>query len=223
VGQFQWVAVVVVGLWWTAPAVAQTGSVDGVVRTKARALRPIRVTIDQKVCGAQIANESILAGAAGQLANAVVTLRGAKSREAPPTPLVTNAKCRFVPRVQIVRPNAAVRTTSEDPMLHTTNVQDARGRTVFNLAIPVPGIVLGRPVEGAGIYRVGCSIHQWMRGWLVVTDEVAAVTGSDGRFVLTGVPPGTYELGLWHEALKAAPTTITVAAGKPTQVEVEMK
>ena len=37
-----------------------------------------------------------------------------------------------------------------------------------------------------------------------MTDDVAAVTGADGGFTLPDVPPGTYQLRVWHEVLKAA-------------------
>ena len=62
--------------------------------------------------------------------------------------------------------------------------------------------------------RVGCSTHQWMRGWIIATDEQSAVTGADGTFTLADVPPGTYQLRVWHEALKATTQTVTVTAGK---------
>jgi hypothetical protein len=40
---------------------------------------------------------------------------------------------------------------------------------------------------------------------------------------VAGRPAGTYELRVWHEALKAAPVKVTVVAGKPAQVTLEMK
>jgi hypothetical protein len=201
-----------------------TGSLSGVVTTKAAALKPVRVTIDQRVCGTDAPDEAILADAQGRLANAVVILTGVKAQGPPPEPMIMNERCRFAPRVQIARPNAAVKTSSKDPVLHTTNAQqNDTGRTLFNVALPAPGITLTKPIAGAGIVRIGCNTHTWMRGWMVVTDELAAVTGADGRFTLAGVPPGTYELRVWHEALKAPPQKVIVGTGSTAETHFDMR
>lgn len=211
-------------LLWAAPAAAQTtGSVTGVVTATPARLPAIRVTIDAKVCGAELPDESIVVGPKGGLANAVVVLTGVRARFSPADITIANDKCRFVPRVQVARPGVVVHSVSHDPMLHTTDVRRPDGSTLFNLALPMPGITLTRPLASAGVYRVVCSIHQWMRGWVIVTDDMAAVTARDGAFTLAGVPPGTYELTAWHEALKAPPQTVTVASGKTTSVMVAMK
>lgn len=203
-------------------AAAQSGSVTGVITTTAKGAPPLRITIDQKVCGDGLPDESIVVDAQGHLANAVVILTGLK-RSAAGEALVTNEKCRFAPRVQIVRPNGSIKTTSKDPMLHTTQAQLENGHTIFNVALPVPGITIAKPVGAAGIVRLNCNIHAWMRGWLIVTDDAAALSGADGRFTIANVPPGTYEARVWHESLKAAPQKITVVAGKPTQVNFQVK
>lgn len=203
-------------------AFAQTGSVTGTITTTAKGLAPVRVTIDQKVCGNELPDHAIVVDAQGRLANAVVVLTGVK-RAAAAESMVTNDKCAFAPRVQIVRPNATVKTTSRDPILHTTNAQLDNGRTLFNVALPFAGLTIAKAISGAGNVRLSCNTHPWMRGWLVVTDEAAAVTGADGRFVIDNVPPGTYELRIWHESLKSAPQKITVTAGKPADVTVQMK
>lgn len=220
-----WMAVVAAGfvLALASSAEAQGGSIQGVITTRARSLPPIRVTFDQKVCGAELPDQSILVTPGGRLANAVVTLMGVKAAAPPREVSVMNDGCAFVPRVQVVGTNGTLKTSSKDPVLHTTVVQQADGRQLFNLAVPIPGIEIAKPLGAAGVLRVGCSTHQWMRGWIVVTDEMSAVTGVDGTFTLTDVPPGTYELRIWHEALRAAPVKVTVAAGKPTQVTIEMK
>jgi hypothetical protein len=207
-----------------APAAgSQGGSVHGAVTTRAPAPRPLRVTFDQKVCGAELPDQSVVVDAAGRLANAVVTLVGVKAGTPSREVKVLNEKCAFVPRVQVVGTKARMKTSSRDPVLHTTNIQLADGRQLFNLALPVPGMELVKPLDGTGVLRVACSTHQWMRGWIVVTDDVAAVTGTDGRYTLPAVPPGTYRLRVWHEALKPVEQTVTVAAGTATSMNVTMR
>jgi plastocyanin len=219
-----WSAVLVPMLVLVAtPAVAQSGSqVTGVITTTAKAAAPLRITTDPKVCGTQLPDESIVVDSQGHLANAVVTLVGLK-RASAASPVVTNEKCRFSPRVQIAKPGASLRTTSKDPMLHTTQAQQANGKTLFNVALPVPGINISKSIGPAGIVRLNCNIHLWMRGWVIVTDDAAAVSGADGKFSIDSVPPGTYELRVWHETLKGAPQKITVVAGKPTQINFLLK
>jgi hypothetical protein len=204
----------------TAEAFAQGGTITGVATTAVPALRPLRVTMDMKVCGAELPDETISVGPGGGLANVVVTLTGVKVATPYPEPMVTNEKCRFLPRVQLARPGAPTKTTSHDALLHTTNAQQDGGRTLFNVGLPVPNLVVTRPLNGPGLVRITCNTHTWMRGFIVVTDEMAAVTGVDGAFRLTGVPPGTYELKVWHELLKVAPVRVTVTAGGTAAVKL---
>lgn len=204
------------------PALAQPGSISGMITTAAKGAAPVRVTIDQKICGDQLPDESIVVDAQGRLANAVVMVTGVK-RHFPAEPLITNEKCRFTPRVHLIGPRATVKTTSRDPMLHTTNAQLESGRTLFNVALPIAGITITKAIAATGNVRLSCNTHPWMKGWLVVTNEAAAISGGDGRFTIDNVPPGTYELRVWHEALKGAPQKVTVSAGKPTDVSFQLK
>ena len=197
------------------------GSISGTITTSAKGTAPVRVTIDQKVCGNELPDEAVVVDAQGRLANAVVILTGLK--RAAVDAVVTNEKCRFGPRVQLARPNATIRTTSKDPILHTTQAQLDSGRTIFNVALPVPGLNINKPIGAAGIVRLSCNTHPWMRGWMIVADDAAAVSGADGRFTIDNVPPGSYELRVWHEALKGAPQKITVTAGKPTEITFQLK
>jgi len=199
------------------------GTVTGVVTAMGKALAPIRVTFDQKVCGNELPNEAVVLDAQGHLANVVVTLSGVKARATATDTPVTNEKCRFTPRVQVARPNATVKATSKDPMLHTINAATEGGKALFNVALPFPGINITKPIGGAGVVRLTCNTHPWMRGFIVVSDDMAAVTGADGRFTLADVPPGTYELRVWHEVLKGAAQIITVAAGKASELTIRLK
>ena len=210
---------------WCATSVAAqtTGGITGVVTATAKGRAPVRVTIDQNVCGSELPDQAVVVDPQGHLAHAVVTLAGVKAKSAPAEATVTNEKCAFGPRVQIARPKGNVRTTSKDPILHTTNASTEKGGTLFNVALPMPGINIVKPIGPAGTVRLSCNTHPWMRGWVIVTDELAVVTAADGRFTLPDVPPGTYELRVWHEALKGAAQKVTVVAGKPTEVSFQLK
>jgi hypothetical protein len=108
-------------------------------------------------------------------------------------------------------------------MLHTTQAQLLSGATLFNVALPLAGINITKPLGSTGPVRLNCNIHQWMRGWIVITEEAAAISGADGRFTIDNVPAGTYELRVWHESLKGAPQKISVTAGKSTDVTFALK
>jgi hypothetical protein len=149
---------------------------------------------------------------------------GVKGGTAPVSSGVMNEKCSFSPRVQVVRPNATIVTSSKDPILHTTNAMTEGGKNLFNVAVPVPGIKIPKPLNTPpGLVRLVCNTHPWMRGYIVVTDEMAAVTGADGSFTLSNVPAGTYELRIWHESLKGAPQKVTITAGQPASANFELK
>jgi plastocyanin len=199
------------------------GTITGVITTKAAALKAVRVTMDQRVCGNELPDEAVVVDGSGHLANAVITMSGVKSTGNAASSGIMNEKCRFSPRVQIVRPNATITTSSKDPILHTTNASLDGGKSLFNVAVPVPGIKIVKPVSGPGLVRVVCNTHPWMRGYVIVTDELAAISGSDGAFSLPNVPAGTYELRIWHESLKASPQKVTVTPGQTTTINFELR
>ena len=203
-------------------AEAQTGSsIAGTITTTAKGIAPIRVTIDQNICGDQLPDESIVVDAQGRLANAVVIVTGVK-RQHSAEPIVMNEKCRFAPRVQLMAPKANVKTSSKDPVLHTTNAQLESGRSLFNVALPFAGLTITKAISSTANVRLTCNTHPWMRGWMVVTSEAAAVSGADGRFTIDDVPPGTYELRVWHEVLKGVPQKVTVTSARATEVTLRL-
>jgi hypothetical protein len=204
--------------------------VTGAVRVSgARVPRPpIAVGADATVCGERVADESLLVDAQGGLKNAVVVLRGASSpadaTAAVGEAVVDNVGCRFVPRVQVVRRGQAVRVHNADPVLHNTRA-DLPGppeTTVANLALPRAGATMdltrrlgARLPAGPGeaLVRLGCDVHPWMRGWLVVIGHGrAAVTDAAGSYVIPGVPEGTYTLSVWHEVLGRRERQVTLPA-----------
>jgi plastocyanin len=196
------------------------GTIVGVATTKEAARPAIRATIDPAVCGSSVPDESVLVAGGGQLANVVVSVPGVKA--APPAEVTfANEKCRFVPRVGLLRPGGAVKMLSKDATLHTMHAAGADGRAFFNVSIPVQNVTLSRPVDKAGLVTLSCSTHTWMRGFVHVTEELSGLSGADGRYRLEGVPAGKYQLRVWHETLKtAAPVTVVVKDGETVTADL---
>ena len=206
-----------------APAGAEQpgGTITGRITLDGTAeRRMLDVTADQAVCGNKVEDRAVVIDGSGGLANAVVIVTGAPWGDAvPEDPAINNAGCYFVPRVQVVPTRTVVTVRSEDDTLHTTHAYDDRQRTLFNIAIPIAGMEVERPLRRPGPVRIECDSHGWMRGWVYVSDDLGAVTGADGRYELTGVPPGDYTLTVWHERAAGMTRATSVAAGGTAEAD----
>lgn len=206
---------------WTAGSLAAdpTGTVRGVVKVAHPPAPPAPhpVTTGQAPCGRSVPSDELVVGAGGVLANAVVWLDGVpaptSSQPAPVTVTLDQRGCRFSPHVSTVTRGAQLALTSRDPILHNVHAMLA-GRTLFNVAIPAPGIVVRKPLRHEGRWVIKCDVHAWMSAHVhVFAHPYHAVTGADGSFQIPHVPPGTHALRIWHERLGERSARVTVGGG----------
>jgi plastocyanin len=214
---------------------ADTGSVAGTVRlTGARAPRPVaKINKDSAVCGKEAADEAVVVGAEGALANVVVSLKGAKPLR-PPGPAanasVDQVGCRYRPHVQAVTVGTSLAVLNNDAVLHNVHAVTAgpsAAVTVFNLAMPFKGQRLPKTLSRPGILKLRCDAgHSWMSAWVHVFEHpYFAVTDDKGAFTIKDVPPGRYTIEYWHEPLgekgqsAVKMETIEVTAGKVTSAD----
>jgi len=215
------VAVGVVVLCGLDPLAARrqgTGTIHGIVTVDLLPEKKmLTVTADQEICGDEVEDRAMVVDPSGGVANAIIIVPSLPWLTDPPAPIITNKSCYFEPRVQVAKTRSQVELRSEDDTLHTTHAYDDRQRTLFNIAIPAPGINVKRRLQRPGPVRIECDSHGWMRGWVYVTGNVGVVTSSDGRFELTGIPTGTYELTIWHERYEGSSEKVTVTSGGTTE------
>ena len=204
------------------------GSIEGQIIYKGPVqTRKIIPNKDVEVCGGIREEPLIQIGANQAVENAVVYLADATKGKAWPAETkkpaeLNNLKCRFVPDVQVIRAGPLV-VINSDPVLHNTHGHYGQ-RTAFNMALPNQGQRIPTELTRAGTVRVDCDAHGWMEAWIYVVDNpYYAITGADGKFQITDVPPGTYTLVAIQGFTGPNQQTVSVAGGKPTNLTIELK
>jgi len=211
-------------------AVADGGSVGGTITLSGPILKlPVRkISKDTQGCGtAARESQKLIVNGTGGLRNAVVIVEGVRRGKAMPTAAqnaeIDQNKCEYLPHVQVMAVNSEIALRNSDPILH--NIQFFQGdNTLFNIAQPVQGQVNKHKLEKAGTIYVECAVHGWMQGNVVVVDNpYYAVTDENGRFSITDLPPGKYQLKIWHEYVGELTREVTVTAKTETALNVDLK
>jgi len=212
---------------YEAGPVTGGGTIDGkVVFNDAVPTRKIIPNKDVEVCGGIREEPLIAVGPDKGVQNAVVYLvevaKGKAWPAAGKTPELDNRKCRFEPEVQVIRAGP-LDVVNDDPILHNTHGYYGK-RTAFNMALPNQGQRIPTELTRVGTVRIDCDAHGWMEGWIYVVDNpYYAITSADGKFTITDVPPGNYSLVAIHSFTGPLQQSVTVAAGKPTNLTIELK
>lgn len=121
---------------------------------------------------------------------------------------------QFRPYILATQVGAPVHFPNRDPMAH--HVYSFSQTKTFELPLyredtPEP-VVFHEP----GIVPLGCNIHDWMLGYIVVVDTPFYTQMPDTEAVLKNLPPGDYQITIWHPALhpeESLSKVITVAKG----------
>jgi len=205
------------------------GAIAGFVRVDGEAPAPATLRLLSE-CQAHhtgpVLDETLLVREGG-VANAFVRLvSGHEGWEPPPVParevVVDQVGCLYRPRVVGVRVGQDLTFVNSDPLLHNVHGTPERNRE-FNFGMPGRGdrrtVTLRREEVMAA---VRCDVHPWMAAYVgVVEHPWFAVTDETGAFRIDGVPPGEYEVEVWHEALGAETRPVTVEPGETADVSLE--
>jgi plastocyanin len=181
------------------------------------------VTKDHATCGKSKTSQELIVGSGGGLKNAVVYLRGAKGEGKPKSPPVIDQKqCVFLPHVQATVVGSTLELRNSDGVLHNVNGKLPDKSVAFNVAMPMKGQKIKKKLNRAGLLTLSCDAgHMWMSAYIHVFEHgYFAVTGDSGSFSMADVPPGRYELVVWHEKLGQKSQSITVppAGAQPIKV-----
>src|SRR5438445_11049676 len=210
--------------------VTDGGSITGTITVSGPVTKlPARkIGKDPQVCGtAQRESQKFIVNQAGAVRNAVVIVEGVKRGKAMPAAAqnaeIDQNKCEYSPHVQVMPVNTEIALKNSDPILH--NIQFFEGdNSLFNIAQPVQGQVNKKKLEKAGTIYVECAVHGWMQGNVVVVDNpYYAVTDENGKFSIADLPPGKYQVKIWHEYVGEVRREVTVSAKTATALEADLK
>jgi plastocyanin len=209
------------------PALA-AGSITGTVTYAGKVpnLKPLAMDADP-ACAAKhsspVANEMLTLGAGNTLANVMVRVKSpvAGSFTAPAQPAVIDQDgCQYKPHVVGLMVGQTLKLKNSDGLLHNVHALP-KVNTPFNMAMPANRTEADTKFgKEEGMFLVKCDVHPWMAAYVgVFSNPFFAVSDKSGKFTISGLPPGTYEVEAWHEKLGTKSASVTVAADKAATVD----
>jgi plastocyanin len=107
----------------------------------------------------------------------------------------------FSPYVSVLQRGTKIELFNHDPIKH--HVYSFSNAKQFEIPLysgkPPKEITLNK----AGVVTLGCNIHDWMLGYILVIDTpFFAKSNAQGRLQLNNLPHGKYHLKIWHPQKK---------------------
>jgi len=209
-------------MWFVTGAGAQGGgTIEADVKYNGAAqVEKLKVNKDTEKCGTEALIEKVVVGGNKGLANAVVSVPGAKGATKAKAVLDQHG-CKFVPHVVVMQPGELEIKNSDD-ILHNLHTYSTANPSI-NKAQPKFKKTMTEKLEKPEFVKITCDVHSWMLGWVAVVPGLAGVTDKDGVTKIENVPAGKQKIEVWHETLGKQEKDVDVKAGQVTKVSFEMK
>jgi plastocyanin len=212
----------IAGLAWPSVAFAAS-TITGTITFSGTppTLKPIAMDADP-VCAKKhptpAAAEMLVLGSGQTMANVMVWvskgLPAGKTWPAPKNPVTIDQNgCQYKPHVMGVMAGQTYKILNSDGILHNIHTLP-KVNPAYNKGMPATykeaETTFAKPEP---VFPVKCDVHPWMQAYVAVFPHpFFSVTGTDGKFTISGLDPGTYEITAWHERLGTQTATITVGA-----------
>ncbi|MFZ2648590.1 MAG: carboxypeptidase regulatory-like domain-containing protein [Burkholderiaceae bacterium] len=206
------------------------GSVSGRVTFTGPAPAPVMLKVDEDVqaCGGDRVSDDLVVSGTGGIQNVVLSIEEiaeGKDWDFAEEFTYDQKKCSFVPRVILIKPNAAGAVLNSDSIGHNFHTISTGIYNINKKIQPGAKLVVNKDqIRRSGRVRAKCDIHSWMGGWWVVAENPYAVlSDNDGNFSIKNVPPGSYTLKIWHEKLGESKQKVVIKKGETAKLDFGLK
>jgi plastocyanin len=207
---------------------ATVATISGTVKFDGTAPKPSKIDMSQDpACkGGNEAENVVVNG--GDLANVFVYVKdglGSRTFDVPTTPVVLDQSgCKYHPHVLGVMAGQTIQIKNDDQTTHNIHPTPQNNRE-WNESQPPSSPALEKNFAREEIMLpVKCNQHPWMKMYInVVKSPFYAVTDKDGKYTITGLPPGDYTIAFVQEKLGEQDQKVTVAAKESKTVDQSFK
>jgi plastocyanin len=201
---------------------ATLGTVSGMVQFAGKAPQRVKIDMSQDpVCsmtgGNNFAEQYVVKD--GKLANVYVYVKIGPA-VAMSAPAVTTAPvvldqvgCKYVPHVIAVMHGGSVEFRNSDSTMHNIHTMpEAAGNATIDVSQGAKGAPVAKVFAKPEVMlEVRCNNHPWMNAFInVAPTAFFAVTDTEGKFTISGLPAGDYVLGAVHEKMGEQDINVTV-------------
>ena len=103
----------------------------------------------------------------------------------------------FVPYVSAVQAGSTVTFSNHDDITH--HIYSVTGSQRFSFNLRAGEVTPEMVIEQSGLIAMGCNIHDWMSGYLLVVESpYYGTTDAQGRAVIEVGDAGNYRIVTWH-------------------------
>jgi hypothetical protein len=170
--------------------------------------------------------ETYVVGADGGLENVVLYIEGwtGSAQVSTAVPVFNQKNCVYTPHVLALDTGEAFKVTTSDQTAHNIHpLPNPMNNVGWNQSQPPGAPAIEKSWKNPEVIPVQCNIHPWMHGWFVVVKGPYATTDADGKYTITGVPPGSYTVTAWQEQSGTQTQKVTVAAGASATADFTFK
>src|SRR5437016_2141431 len=207
---------------------ATAASVSGTVTFGGTAPKAQKIDMSQDAaCKGNNTAETIVAND-GKLANVFVYVKeglGDRTFDAPKDSATIDQKgCQYHPHVLAVMTGQNIEIRNDDETTHNIPPTPKNNRERNESQPPKAAALEKTFAREEVMLPVNCNQHPWMKMYVnVIKSPFFALTGSDGKYEIKGLPPGDYTLAFVQEKLGEQDQKVTLAAKDTKTVDIAFK